>query len=66
VIEGWLDQFERVRFWCGFKIVRPTDDALIAQCRQMLALIEMPAGKLQRLPEEWEQYKTSDLPEPVA
>jgi hypothetical protein len=32
----------------------------------MLALIEMPAGKLQRLPEKWEQYKTSDLPEPVA
>jgi len=66
VIEGWLDRFERVRFWCGFKIVRPRDDALIAECRQMLALIEMPAGKLQRLPEEWEQYKTSDLPEPVA
>jgi YbgC/YbaW family acyl-CoA thioester hydrolase len=66
VIEGWLDQVERVRFWCGFKIVRPRDDALIAECRQMLALIEMPAGKLQRLPEKWEQYKTSDLPEPVA
>ncbi len=66
VIEGWLDQVERVRFWCGFKIVRPRDDALIAECRQMLALIEMPAGKLQRLPEEREQYKTSDLPEPVA
>jgi YbgC/YbaW family acyl-CoA thioester hydrolase len=66
VIEGWLDQFERVRFWCGFKIVRPTDDALIAECRQMLTLIEMPAGKLQRLPGEWQQYKTSDLPEPVA
>jgi YbgC/YbaW family acyl-CoA thioester hydrolase len=66
VIEGWLDRFERVRFWCGFKIVRPRDDALIAECRQMLALIEMPAGKLQRLPEEWEQYKTSDLPEPIA
>jgi YbgC/YbaW family acyl-CoA thioester hydrolase len=66
VIEGWLDQVERVRFWCGFKIVRPRDEALIAECRQMLALIEMPAGKLQRLPEKWEQYKTSDLPEPVA
>jgi YbgC/YbaW family acyl-CoA thioester hydrolase len=66
VIEGWLDQVERVRFWCGFKIVRPTDGALIAECRQMLALIEMPSGKLQRLPEEWEQYRTSDLPEPVA
>jgi YbgC/YbaW family acyl-CoA thioester hydrolase len=65
-IEGWLDQFERVRFWCGFKIVRPRDDALIAECRQTLALIEMPAGKLHRLPETWEQYKTSDLTEQVA
>src|ERR1700732_1024521 len=26
VIEGWLDQGERVRVWCGFKIVRPTGD----------------------------------------
>lgn len=66
VIEGWLNRFGRVRFWCRFRIVRPRDDALIAECRQMLALIEMPAAKLQRLPEAWEQYKTSDLPETVA
>jgi hypothetical protein len=26
---------------------------LIAECRQMLALIEMPTGKLLRLPEHW-------------
>src|SRR6185503_17045279 len=23
VIEGWLDQLERVRFWCAFQITRP-------------------------------------------
>lgn len=57
VIEGWLDQLERVRFWCAFRIVRPDDDALIAECRQMLVLIEMPAAKLLRLPEEWEKYR---------
>ena len=57
VIEGWLDRLERVRFWCAFRIIRPKDDMLIAECRQSLALIEMPAGKLQRLPESWKKYR---------
>ena len=56
-VEGWLDQLQRVRFWCGFKITRPTDGALIAQCRQTLALIQMPAGKLLSLPPEWDKYR---------
>ena len=56
-VDGWLDQLERVRFWCGFRIVRPRDQALIVECRQMLALVEMPAAKLLRLPEEWEEYR---------
>jgi hypothetical protein len=29
---------------------------LIAECRQTLALIEMPTGKLLRLPEHWKTY----------
>src|SRR3989454_10491122 len=57
VIEGWLDQLERVRFSCAFRIVRPADDALIAECRQTLALIEMPAAKLLPLPADWEKYR---------
>jgi YbgC/YbaW family acyl-CoA thioester hydrolase len=64
IIEGWLDQLERVRFWCAFRIVRPDDDVLIAECRQMLALIEMPAANLLRLPEEWEKYRESTLNSP--
>ena len=60
VVEGWLDRLERVRFWCGFHIVRPNDNALIAECRQMLALVEMPAGKVLRLPEEWERYRNAE------
>jgi len=56
-IEGWLDQLERARFWCAFRIVRPSDGALIAECRQMLALIEVPAAKLLRLPSDWEKYR---------
>jgi YbgC/YbaW family acyl-CoA thioester hydrolase len=62
VIEGWLDRLERVRFWCGFRITRPKDNMLIAQCRQMLALIEMPEAKLLRLPEHWEKYRNDAKP----
>ncbi len=60
VIEGWLDQVERARFWCGFQIARSKDNMLIAQCRQMLALIEMPSGKLLRLPNHWQEYRKTD------
>jgi YbgC/YbaW family acyl-CoA thioester hydrolase len=65
VVESWLDQLERVRFWCAFRIVRPQDDALIAECRQMLALIEMPAAKLLRLPDEWEKYRHAEGGKPL-
>jgi YbgC/YbaW family acyl-CoA thioester hydrolase len=57
VIDGWLDDLQRARFWCGFRITRPSDDTLIAECRQMLALIEMPAAKLLPLPADWEKYR---------
>lgn len=57
VVEGWLDRLERVRFWCAFRIVRPFDDTLIAECRQMLAIIQMPDAKLLRVPDEWDQYR---------
>lgn len=59
MIEGWLDRLERVRFWCGFRIVRPSDDRLIVESRQMLAIIEMPSAKLLRLPEDWDQYRAA-------
>ena len=57
VVDGWLDRLERVRFWCAFQITRPADGTLIATCRQMLALVEMPAAKLLRLPDEWDRYR---------
>ena len=63
VIEGWLDRVERARFWCAFRIVRPQDDMLIAECRQMLALIEMPTGKLLRLPAHWKTYEKAESTE---
>jgi YbgC/YbaW family acyl-CoA thioester hydrolase len=62
-IRGRLDQLKRVRFWCAFEIHRPADDTVIAECRQMLALIQMPDAKLLPLPESWERYR---LPDPSA
>jgi acyl-CoA thioester hydrolase len=59
-VEGWLDRLERVRFWCGFKIVRPADDILIAECRQMLAIIQMPDARLLRVPDDWDRYRLPD------
>ncbi|HSV62992.1 MAG TPA: thioesterase family protein [Chthoniobacterales bacterium] len=56
-IEGWLDRLERVRFWCAFKIIRPSDETLIAECRQVLAIIQMPDAKLLRVPDEWDRYR---------
>jgi YbgC/YbaW family acyl-CoA thioester hydrolase len=56
-IEGWLDRLDRVRFWCAFRIVQ--SDVLIAECRQMLALIQMPSAKLLRLPESWDRYRAA-------
>jgi len=52
-IRGWLERFERSRFWMGFEIQRPLDSSLLVQCRQMLAVVQMPAGKPQRLPADW-------------
>jgi acyl-CoA thioester hydrolase len=62
VIEAWLDQLARARFWCGFEIMRASDQALIAECRQMVALVQLPQAKVIRLPESWNKYR--DLSEP--
>ena len=60
-VEGWLDRLERVRFWCAFRILRPADEMLIAECRQTLAIIEMPEAKLLRLPEDWDKYRRAEV-----
>ena len=57
MIDGWLDDLQRARFWCAFRITRASDEVLIAECRQTMALIEMPAAKLLPLPEDWEKYR---------
>jgi YbgC/YbaW family acyl-CoA thioester hydrolase len=64
-IDGWLDRLERARFWCGFQIRRIDDDTLIVESQQMLALLQMPAAKLLRLPEAWERYRRLDDATPL-
>lgn len=58
-IDGWLDEVARVRFWCAFRVTRVPDEALIAECRQMLALVQMPEARLLPLPPVWEQYRAT-------
>jgi acyl-CoA thioesterase FadM len=55
LIEGSLEEVSRMRFWVAFDVKRPADGALIVRCRQMLAVVKMPAGKPVRLPEDWKQ-----------
>ena len=52
-VHGKLESLDRIRFWCSFEIIRPADGALIVQSRQMLVLVQMPAGKPQPLPADW-------------
>ena len=57
IVEAWLDELQRARFWCGFRITRPADEAVIAECRQTVAMVQMPAGKAVRLPKDWNKYR---------
>ncbi len=66
-VDGWLERVERMRFWCGFNVTRPADGTLIARCRQMLALVQMPAGRPIRLPADWlTRYAAFRQGEPTA
>ncbi len=53
-IDGWLESLDRTRFWCGFNVRRQSDEALLVRSRQMLALVQMPAGRPVRLPADWQ------------
>ena len=50
-IKGWLAEASRVRFWCEFEIIREEDGVVLVTSRQALALVQMPEGTPQRLPE---------------
>lgn len=49
-VNGRIEEWSKARFWVGFEVVRPSDGALLVQCRQALALVKMPEGRPVRLP----------------
>ena len=49
-VNGRITESSGVRFWVDFEIVRPSDNRLLVNCRQALALIRMPEGRPVRLP----------------
>ena len=53
VIEGKLAEVSRARFSCDFKVIRESDGTLLITCHQVLAMVQMPAGKPARLPADW-------------
>jgi YbgC/YbaW family acyl-CoA thioester hydrolase len=55
LVRGRLDALERVRFWVTFEVVDTTGSTVYVTCRQSLALIQLPASRPLRLPEDWTQ-----------
>ncbi|MEM7600604.1 MAG: thioesterase family protein [Verrucomicrobiota bacterium] len=58
-IRASLEEVQKVRVICAFTLV--TFDAqgketLIADAKQVVALVQMPSGKPRRTPEEWQSY----------
>lgn len=54
-IRGAVTEIERVRFWCEFEVVLKGSEQVLINCRQALAMVQMPEGKPQRLPQEWRE-----------
>jgi YbgC/YbaW family acyl-CoA thioester hydrolase len=50
-IHAKLEDVERACFWNGFRIER--DGQLLTECRQRLAIVGMPKGRVVRVPEDW-------------
>ena len=53
-VHGELSKVERSRFWCAFRITRPSDGALMVTCRQMLVVVQLPDLKVKMLPPHWQ------------
>lgn len=55
IISGRLERVERVRFWMAFEVRRAGEETVLINCRQSLALVQMPQGKPMRLPSDWSE-----------
>ncbi len=52
-IRGHVSEIGKVKFWCEFTVLRKGEPRPLIKARQALALVQMPAGRPQRLPKEW-------------
>jgi YbgC/YbaW family acyl-CoA thioester hydrolase len=50
LVSGKICEVGGARFWVEFAIERPRDGARMVDCRQALALVQMPEGRVLRLP----------------
>ena len=49
VTHGTISEWSKARFWCAFEMRREGDQELLVTCRQQLAVVAMPEGKVLRL-----------------
>lgn len=49
VTKGRITEWGKVRFWCEFEMMRKRDGLQLVTCRQQLAVVEMPVGRVLRL-----------------
>jgi 4-hydroxybenzoyl-CoA thioesterase/acyl-CoA thioester hydrolase len=61
-IDGRIAESSKVRFFCEFDVVRPSDEAQLVTCRQALALVRLPEGRPIRLPRGFPDNFALDLP----
>jgi YbgC/YbaW family acyl-CoA thioester hydrolase len=53
-IRARIERFEKVRMHCHFEMTRfEGDAAVMAECRQVVVLVQMPEGKPRRIPDAW-------------
>jgi YbgC/YbaW family acyl-CoA thioester hydrolase len=52
-IRGRMVEVGRVKFVLAFEVVRPSDGALIARCRQEMVTVDLKSGRPVRLREDW-------------
>lgn len=60
-IHGHVSEIGKVKFKCEFTVLRKGESRPLIKCRQVLALVQMPEGRPQRLPKEWGETASGSL-----
>ncbi len=56
IVSGYLESAEKSSLWFSFQIIRAKDGKKLVSVKQRLALVKMPQGRPQRIPEEWKRF----------